>query len=245
MAGEAVPFGVTRHARFEILAGGLTVANNERLFRVMIPGPQGAISGESCRNMTGRTERSGIVTIAARRFTRVRRGRVGHKESLTVIPSSRIAGRWAMTVQAVLSGVTPSTRGGDSGRIRTVQVPKAKVVGSGGRVIGVDMTPEMLIRGIQNAPRVAQRLGYHNVEFRYGYLEEIPVDTEFADLVTSNCVVNLSPDKQKVFGEIYRIIKSGGRFVISDIVSEAEVPSSMREDKTLCLIYSETFLYSS
>ncbi len=132
MAGEAVSFGVTRHARFEILAGGLTVANNERLFRVMIPGPQGAISGESCRNMTGRTERSGIVTIAARGFPRVGGGRVGHKESLTVVPSSRIAGRWAMTVQTVLSGMTPRTRGGDSGRIRTVQVPKAKVVGSGG-----------------------------------------------------------------------------------------------------------------
>ncbi|MCH7717242.1 MAG: hypothetical protein IH876_13990 [Gemmatimonadetes bacterium] len=82
--------------------------------------------------MTVRTEGSGIVTIAARGFPRVRRGRVGHKESLAVITSLAVGGRWAMTVQAVLAGMTPRTRGRGSGRIRTVQVPKAKVVGSGG-----------------------------------------------------------------------------------------------------------------
>lgn len=109
----------------------------------------------------------------------------------------------------------------------------SKQVGKSGRVIGIDMTPEMMVRATTNAGKVAKNLGYHNVEFRQGYLEEVPVDEHTADLLTSNCVVNLSPDKKKVFKEIFRVLKNGGRFVISDIVSEVDVPQNMQKDKTL------------
>jgi ubiquinone/menaquinone biosynthesis C-methylase UbiE len=109
----------------------------------------------------------------------------------------------------------------------------SKWVGKTGRVIGVDMTQEMMQRAIGNATKVSKNLGYYNVEFRHGFLEDVPVDTGSVDLLTSNCVVNLSPDKKKVFQEIKRVLKNGGRFVISDIVAEKPVPADMQANKTL------------
>ncbi len=104
----------------------------------------------------------------------------------------------------------------------------ARKVGPAGRVIGVDMTEEMLAVARENAPRVAERLGYDVVEFRRGFLESLPVADGSADLVTSNCVINLSPDKRQVFREIYRVLRDLGRVVISDIVCEADVPPELR-----------------
>ncbi|MBI4228150.1 MAG: methyltransferase domain-containing protein, partial [Deltaproteobacteria bacterium] len=100
----------------------------------------------------------------------------------------------------------------------------AKKVGKDGRVIGIDMTDQML--GIANECKstVAKNLGYNVVEFKKGFLEEIPVENKTVDLITSNCVINLSPDKKSVFSEMWRILKNHGRIVISDIVSEREVP---------------------
>jgi len=95
------------------------------------------------------------------------------------------------------------------------------------------MTPEMMQRAIQNSKIVSKNLGYQNVEFRQGFLEEVPMSSDSVDVLTSNCVVNLSPDKKKVFKEIYRILKDGGRFVISDIVSEIPVPDKLKKDKKL------------
>jgi len=109
----------------------------------------------------------------------------------------------------------------------------ARYVGKEGRVIGVDMTPEMMQKATKNSDKVAAHLGYKNVEFRHGFLENVPVKEGEADLVTSNCVVNLAPDKSKVFDEIHRILKSGGRYVISDVVSEGEIPDQMKKDKNL------------
>lgn len=109
----------------------------------------------------------------------------------------------------------------------------AKKVGVTGKVIGIDMTEEMLIKANMAAEKVARNLGFLNCEFRKGFLEEIPVESESADLVTSNCVVNLSCDKSKVFSEIYRILKDGSKFVIADIVSDREVPVYMRDNKKL------------
>lgn len=109
----------------------------------------------------------------------------------------------------------------------------AKKVGENGRVIGVDMTQEMLTRALVAQTQVEESLGFRNTEFRHGTLEEIPVDTETADLVTSNCVLNLSVNKMKVFQEIARILKHGGRFVIADILSEKAVPEALRQDKKL------------
>ena len=109
----------------------------------------------------------------------------------------------------------------------------AKKVGVDGRVYGVDMTDQMLTVARECQPKVADALGYDAVEFRKGYLEEIPVEDAAADVVTSNCVINLSPDKPRVLREIWRVLKDHGRTVIADIVSDSEVPPHMRADGQL------------
>ncbi len=101
------------------------------------------------------------------------------------------------------------------------------------------MTDAMLAVANQNRPRVAAALGYDAVEFRKGYLEQVPVEDQSVDVVTSNCVVNLSPDKARVFEETWRILKDHGRFVLSDIVSEREVPPHLKVNPELwgeCLV---------
>lgn len=109
----------------------------------------------------------------------------------------------------------------------------ARRVGSEGRVFGIDMTDQMLAVACDSQPKVAAALGYDNVEFRKGILEQVPVDAASADIVTSNCVINLSPDKSAVFREIWRVLKDGGRAVIADIVADGEVPPPMRADGQL------------
>jgi MoaA/NifB/PqqE/SkfB family radical SAM enzyme/ubiquinone/menaquinone biosynthesis C-methylase UbiE len=109
----------------------------------------------------------------------------------------------------------------------------AKKVGREGRAIGVDMTDPMLAVARENRPLVAASLGYDAAEFRRGFLESLPVDDRSVDVVTSNCVVNLSPDKGKVFAEIWRVLKDHGRVVIADIVSEREVPPHLKTNAEL------------
>ncbi|MGH7547606.1 MAG: methyltransferase domain-containing protein [Gemmatimonadales bacterium] len=115
----------------------------------------------------------------------------------------------------------------------------AKLVGPTGRAIGVDMTDAMLAVANENQPKVAAALGYDVVEFCKGYLEQIPVESKTVDLITSNCVVNLSPDKPRVFEEMWRILKDHGRIVVSDIVSETDVPPHLKVNPELwgeCLV---------
>lgn len=128
----------------------------------------------------------------------------------------------------------------------------AQKVGPTGKVIGVDMTLEMVDR----ARRSAEEGGYTNVEFKLGEIENLPIDDNSIDSVISNCVINLSPDKQKVFQEAFRVLKPGGRMMISDIVLTQDLPRSIKEsiegyhacvsgamvrDKYLCCIETAGF----
>ncbi|MCP4542314.1 MAG: arsenite methyltransferase [Chloroflexi bacterium] len=101
----------------------------------------------------------------------------------------------------------------------------AKKVGPEGRVIGLDMTTDM----IRLARRNAKKVGATNVDFRYGEMEDIPLPNDSVDVIISNCVINLSPDKDAVFGEAYRVLQPGGRVMVSDIVLNGELPQSIRE----------------
>lgn len=99
------------------------------------------------------------------------------------------------------------------------------IVGDDGQVIGIDMTQEMIDKANKNN----QKLGYTNIEFRFGEIETMPLDNETADVVVSNCVLNLVPNKQKAFAEIHRILKTGGHFCISDIVIKGELPENLKK----------------
>jgi SAM-dependent methyltransferase len=100
-----------------------------------------------------------------------------------------------------------------------------KVVGERGKVIGIDFTPAMISKARENA----EKLKYHNVEFRQGDIEDLPVTSGIADVIVSNCVLNLVPDKRKVFSEVYRALKPGGHFSISDIVLIGEMAESWKQ----------------
>jgi len=102
-------------------------------------------------------------------------------------------------------------------------------VGKNGKVIGVDMTDEMLKKARENA----KKGNYDNVEFRKGDIEDLPIDDNSIDAIISNCVINLAPDKEKVFKEAHRVLKNGGRLMISDVVLIKPLPEELMDDKEL------------
>ena len=105
----------------------------------------------------------------------------------------------------------------------------AKQVGETGRVIGVDMTPEMVSKARKNA----EKMGTDNIEFRLGEIEHLPVADNSADIIMSNCVINLSPDKMSVYRDAYRVLKPGGRLAISDILATAQLPDEIKKNLAL------------
>lgn len=103
------------------------------------------------------------------------------------------------------------------------------ITGEKGKVIGIDFTDEMINKARENA----DKLGFHNVEFRFGDIEKMPVAANKADVIISNCVLNLVPDKGKAFQEIFRVLKQGGHFSVSDIVASGELPDSIKSGAEL------------
>ncbi|WKZ35603.1 MAG: arsenite methyltransferase [Anaerolineales bacterium] len=145
---------------------------------------------------------------------------------LTTLPSDVSGTSYGCGDPITLASLTPGQTVLDLGSGAGLDcLLAAQKVGPTGRVIGVDMTPEMIERAQKNA----QRVDAANVEFRQGYLEDLPVESNTVDVIISNCVINLSPDKEKVFSEAFRVLAPGGKLAVSDIVTEGPLPESIKQ----------------
>jgi arsenite methyltransferase len=145
---------------------------------------------------------------------------------LTIVPSDVASTSYGCGDPITLASLKPGQTVLDLGSGAGLDcLLAAQKVGPEGRVIGVDMTPEMIERAQTNAKRV----NVTNVEFRQGYLEDLPVESNTVDVIISNCVINLSPDKEKVFTEAFRVLAPGGKLAVSDIVTDGPLPESVKQ----------------
>ena len=145
---------------------------------------------------------------------------------LTTVPSDVASTSYGCGDPITLASLTPGQTVLDLGSGAGLDCfLAAQKVGETGHVIGVDMTPEMIERAQANV----KRLKLNNVEFRHGYLESLPVENNTVDVIISNCVINLSPDKSKVFGEAFRVLKPGGKLAVSDIVTDGPLPEVIKQ----------------
>jgi len=179
---------------------------------------------------SGRSSEEGGQSPLVRKVGHEEALRLGYtEEELTAVPEEAYLGLGCGNPQAIASlkpGEIVVDLGAGAGFDCFLA---ARAVGPKGLVIGVDMTPEMIAKARENA----HKSGFDNVEFRLGEIEHLPVADSTADVVISNCVINLSPDKPGVYGEVSRILKPGGRLAVSDVVATAELPQEWREDMRL------------
>ncbi|MEM9083740.1 MAG: arsenite methyltransferase [Planctomycetota bacterium] len=156
---------------------------------------------------------------------------VGYAESdLTILPDGANMGLSCGNPTALASlntGETVLDLGSGGGFDCFIAGPK---VGNAGQVIGVDMTPEMLSKARTNLPKYREETALDNIEFRLGEIEHLPVADASVDVVISNCVINLSPDKPQVWREIARVLKPGGRVAVSDLALLKPLPQEVRDD---------------
>ena len=178
----------------------------------------GAIATQARSGCCGSSPNQGAAEIATR---------IGYQEADTAaVPEGANLGLGCgnpLALAGIVPGETVLDLGSGAGFDAFLASPR---VGPTGKVIGVDMTPEMIAQARANAATG----GYANVDFRLGDIEALPVEDGSADLVISNCVLNLVPDKTKAFAEIVRVLKTGGRIAISDIVLEKPLPETLSED---------------